>query len=217
MEKYGFPQALYSCRAKKKKGESPPHSVAMATGADSPVLQVKGGKHGGALPIAHTCFGPEPPQSPEVAWQDPVPGRAHALLMVDPDAPRQPFVHWMVWWIPPVVSGLGAGQPTGAAVVPLLPGTEDARARRPVGAPLLLLQGKNGAGTFGFYPACPPPTHATPHRYFLLLWRLALDAAVPRGWAEATLDEFQQWISKSAEASAAPLFMYAGASMYTAK
>jgi phosphatidylethanolamine-binding protein (PEBP) family uncharacterized protein len=99
----------------------------------------------------------------------------------------------------------------------LLPGTEEARARHSAGTSLLLLQGKNSAGTFGFYPACPPPTHATPHRYFLLLWRLAPDATVPRGWKEATLDEFRQWISKSAEASTAPLFMYAGASMYAVK
>lgn len=87
----------------------------------------------GALLVSSPAFGPGEaiPQrfascggenvSPPLAWEGVPPDAVElALVVVDPDAPGEPFVHWVVAGIDPVVLGFGeGGLPEGAAdVVP---------------------------------------------------------------------------------------------------
>ena len=63
---------------------------------------------GGAIPVEHSCDGEG--VSPALTWSGVPPDAAElAITVVDPDAPGQPFVHWVVTGIDPVVTGFGAG------------------------------------------------------------------------------------------------------------
>jgi Raf kinase inhibitor-like YbhB/YbcL family protein len=87
--------------------------------------------------------------SPPLSWT-PTPGaRAYALIVDDSDAPSpRPFVHWLVWNIPPAVTRLAEGEaPTGAS------------------------QGRNGFGDLGY--GGPQPPSGTHHYRFQVF---ALDA-----------------------------------------
>jgi Raf kinase inhibitor-like YbhB/YbcL family protein len=90
--------------------------------------------------------------SPEVNWS-PVPGaKSYAIVLDDPDAPgAQPFVHWLVWNIPPARPRLDEGaEPPGASV------------------------GRNSNGGNGYWGPHPP---SGTHHYHLRV--LALDAVLP--------------------------------------
>lgn len=115
---------------------------------------------GGEIPARHTCEGEN--VSPPLAF-DGVPEGTRSLALVvddpdapDPKAPRQVFVHWVLYGIPPDASGLpeGAG---GAG--PLPPGTR---------------AGTNDYERTGYGGPCPPIGR---HRYFFKLY--ALDRALP--------------------------------------
>ena len=95
--------------------------------------------------------------SPPIEW-DPVPNAgAYALIVEDPDAPRElPFLHWAIWNIPAGTTSLkeGIGQ--------------EAYPADPPGA----MQGKNDAGTYGWFGPRPPAGHGT-HRYYFQLFALS--------------------------------------------
>ncbi|MET0294754.1 MAG: YbhB/YbcL family Raf kinase inhibitor-like protein [Phenylobacterium sp.] len=99
--------------------------------------------------------------SPPLAWSD-VPGaRAWALIVEDPDAPREtPFVHWMIWNIPGQARALPAGIPP----------------RDYPGTPQNAVQGRNDMGQYGWFGPRPPPGHGVHHYHFQLF---ALDEAIP--------------------------------------
>jgi Raf kinase inhibitor-like YbhB/YbcL family protein len=108
--------------------------------------------HGGRLPYWATTDGVG--VAPRIEWS-PVPPqtRSIAILCEDPDAPfPRPFVHWMVWDIPPTARVL-----------------DPAVRRTP-------REGKNSMLRHGFAPAAPPPGHGT-HRYHFQVF--ALDTLVP--------------------------------------
>jgi Raf kinase inhibitor-like YbhB/YbcL family protein len=76
----------------------------------------------GAIPSKYTCEGQD--ISPPLAWHD-VPENARSLALIvddpdapDPQAPKTTWVHWVVFNIPPIASGLpeGAKPLPGAAV-----------------------------------------------------------------------------------------------------
>ena len=96
-------------------------------------------------------------RSPPLRWS-PVPDAvSYALVVEDPDAPReQPFVHWLIWNIPGDVTELEAGIPARPAVA------------SPVGA----LQGRNDTGGYGWYGPRPPAGHGV-HRYFFQIFALS--------------------------------------------
>jgi hypothetical protein len=107
-----------------------------------------------AIPTKFTCEGQN--LSPELRWEGvPANARSLALVVDDPDAPdpanpRQTFVHWVVYDLPPTTTGLpegvqGADLPAGARV-----GTNDWR-KTEYGGP------------------CPPIGR---HRYFHKLFAL---------------------------------------------
>src|SRR4029077_18396771 len=110
----------------------------------------------GAIPIKFTCEDDD--LSPALEWSD-VPQGAKSLALIvddpdapDPQAPKQTYVHWVLYDIPPTENGLTAGQ-----------------AEPPSGA----RQGLNDWPRRGFGGPCPPVGR---HRYFFKLF--ALDKAL---------------------------------------
>jgi Raf kinase inhibitor-like YbhB/YbcL family protein len=104
-----------------------------------------------AIPPEHTCDGAN--RSPALDWTG-VPGETKSLVLIvddpdapDPKAPRQTFVHWVLYDIPPSARGLAAG------------GAPPAGAR----------EGLNDRGDRGYTGPCPPVGR---HRYFFKLYAL---------------------------------------------
>jgi Raf kinase inhibitor-like YbhB/YbcL family protein len=96
--------------------------------------------------------------SPPVAWQDVEGAQYYALIVEDPDAPREkPFVHWMIWNIPGELNALSEGLPNNPNLV----------------TPQAATQGCNDRGGYGWFGPLPPRGHG-PHRYYFQLF--ALDA-----------------------------------------
>jgi Raf kinase inhibitor-like YbhB/YbcL family protein len=119
---------------------------------------------GRAIPRRHGEDGED--VSPPLSWSDPPEGtRELALIVDDPDAPRaDPWVHWVLYKIPPEVRTLPEGVPPSPSLT------------SPPGA----LQGKNSWGTDGYRGPAPPRGHGVHHYHFRLY---ALDAPVraPQG------------------------------------
>ena len=112
---------------------------------------------GGEIPGRYTCQGKD--VSPPLAWSS-VPANAKSLVLVvedpdapDPAAPKETWVHWVLYDIPPQAGKL----PEGAKHLP--PGTHE---------------GENDGGRTGYTGPCPPVGR---HRYFHRLY--ALDAVLP--------------------------------------
>ena len=95
--------------------------------------------------------------SPPLAWTAVQDAQAYALIVEDPDAPREdPVAHWVMWDIPGGVTALPRGVPHGARPQDL-PGAT---------------QGKNTRGEFGWMGPKPPKGDA-PHRYYVQVFALA--------------------------------------------
>jgi hypothetical protein len=110
-----------------------------------------------AIPRKYTCQGED--LSPPLAWSG-VPANAKSLVLIvedpdvpDPAAPKETWVHWVLYNIPPQAGAL----PEGAKNLP--PGTRE---------------GENDGGRTGYTGPCPPVGR---HRYFHRLY--ALDAVLP--------------------------------------
>jgi len=123
----------------------PEQGVALRTTAQEP---------DGRLADPHSAYHAN--RSPPLSW-DPVPGAvSYALIVEDPDAPRElPFVHWMIWNIPGDVREL----PEGIAPEVIV--------SQPIGA----IQGRNDAGTYGWFGPRPPAGHGA-HRYYFQIFAL---------------------------------------------
>jgi Raf kinase inhibitor-like YbhB/YbcL family protein len=116
--------------------------------------------HGDPIPKKYTGDGAD--VSPPLAWsQVPAGAQELALICDDPDAPTpEPWVHWVIYQLPPDVTGLPEGVPTATRI----------------DKPLVALQGRNSwssGGTTGYRGPAPPPRHGTHHYHFRLY---ALDA-----------------------------------------
>jgi Raf kinase inhibitor-like YbhB/YbcL family protein len=102
------------------------------------------------LPLSATADGDSRP--PPIRWSN-VPPEAKSIVVIceDPDAPTpEPFVHWLVYDIPPTAITLGG---------PARPGVE----------------GKNSAMRTGYFGASPPPGSG-PHHYHFEVF--ALDTGI---------------------------------------
>jgi len=117
-------------------------------------LQSSAFEHGGAIPSRYTCQGED--ISPPLAWAG-VPESARSLVLIvddpdapDPKAPKMTWVHWLLYNIPPDVSGLPEN--VGSANLP--PGTRE---------------GLNDWKRTGYGGPCPPIGR---HRYFHKLYAL---------------------------------------------
>ena len=94
--------------------------------------------YGEKIPVRYTCEGDD--ISPPLQWTAaPVEARSYALIMDDPDAPRQTWVHW-------VLSNVPGGAVELLQAVPTLP-------ELPSGA----RHGRNTAGDLAYAGPCPPP------------------------------------------------------------
>lgn len=110
--------------------------------------------NGGAIPTRHTCAGED--VSPTLTWAG-IPETARSLVLIvddpdapDPKAPKMIWVHWVLYNIPPDVSGL----PEGIMSAKLPPGT---------------MEGLNDWKRTGYGGPCPPIGR---HRYFHKLYAL---------------------------------------------
>ena len=114
---------------------------------------------GGEIPSRFTCEGAD--VSPALSWSDvPTGAKSLALIVDDPDAPdpqapKMTWVHWVLYNIPPTVSGLPEAVEQGA----LPSGTRE---------------GLNDWKRLGYGGPCPPIGR---HRYFHKLY--ALDVVLP--------------------------------------
>ena len=107
-------------------------------------------KHNGTIPKKYTCDGIN--ISPELSWDNlPEDTNSLALIVDDPDAPAETWVHWVIYNIPPNSKGLQEG------VLPL-------RA-----LPHNTKQGINDFKKIGYGGPCPP---SGTHRYFFKLYAL---------------------------------------------
>jgi Raf kinase inhibitor-like YbhB/YbcL family protein len=114
----------------------------------APVLTSPAFQDGAVIPRAYTCQGKN--ISPPLSWMNiPKAAKSLALVCVDPDAPRGRWVHWVVYGIPPEMTGLEAGLP---------PEGSEAGG---------LLQGQTDFGRLGWGGPCPPP--GKPHHYIFTL------------------------------------------------
>ena len=103
---------------------------------------------GGVIPSEYTCDGAD--VSPALIFKAiPENTKSLALIMDDPDAPMGTWVHWLVWNIPPSISGFSKGENISYP------------------------QGKNDFGKLDYGGPCPP---SGTHRYFFKLY--ALDTIV---------------------------------------
>ena len=114
-------------------------------------------EHNGSIPRVYTCEGED--ISPDLSWSNlPAGTQSLALIVDDPDAPdpaapRMVYVHWVLYNLPAVCTGLPK------AVTDLPPGT---------------LEGLNDWQRTGYGGPCPPIGR---HRYFHKLY--ALDTVLP--------------------------------------
>jgi Raf kinase inhibitor-like YbhB/YbcL family protein len=144
--------------------------VAEAIRLESPAFQ-----DGAELPTRFTCDGEG--VSPPLRWSE-VPPRARDLALVvdDPDAPGDGFLHWAVWKLPFEPSG--EGRVLEDNVAPEMD------------------QAENDAGDPGWAPACPPEGDES-HRYVFTLY--ALDRVIDLGDG-ASADEVREAIAADAVA-----------------
>lgn len=107
---------------------------------------------GGPIPAEFTADGPN--VSPPLKWAAlPHGTKELALIVEDPDAPRpEPYVHWVLYKIPPAAGGLPGHLPQQAKL----------------NSPPRALQGKNSFGKTGYGGPAPPVGHGTHHYHFRL-------------------------------------------------
>ncbi|MFN3403075.1 MAG: YbhB/YbcL family Raf kinase inhibitor-like protein [Cytophagaceae bacterium] len=107
---------------------------------------------GERIPVRYTCEGPN--ISPPLKFAD-VPKTAKSLVLMveDPDAPAKPWVHWLVFNIPPQASGFDENSIAKGAT-----------------------QGICNGGTFGYEGPCPPTGE---HKYLFKLFALDTVLDIP--------------------------------------
>ena len=109
---------------------------------------------GNEIPSQYTCEGKD--ISPPLSWEG-VPENTQSLVLIvddpdapDPKAPKMTWVHWVVYNIPPNITGF----PEAASVPDIAPGAEE---------------GINDWKRSGYGGPCPPIGR---HRYFHKLYAL---------------------------------------------
>jgi Raf kinase inhibitor-like YbhB/YbcL family protein len=107
---------------------------------------------GDTIPVKYTCDGIN--ISAPLSWSDPPEGaESLALICDDPDAPRGTWVHWVLFNMPPGITGLSEGIAVSKDKT-----TEGA------------IEGINDFGNNSYGGPCPPPGAA--HRYYFKIYAL---------------------------------------------
>lgn len=119
-------------------------------------------QYGERIPKRYTCDGED--VNPPLQFHDiPQGAKSLVLIMDDPDAPGQTWLHWTVFNIPPQTTTIDEGD---------LP--QEAK------------EGKTSFGRTGYGGPCPP---SGVHRYFFKLFALDTILDLPHG---ATLQELEE-------------------------
>ncbi len=127
-------------------------------------------KEGELIPRKYTCDGPN--LSPPLQWQNvPAGTKSLALICDDPDAPAGTWVHWVIFNLPPHLSGLPENVPPQKEL--------------PDGS----LQGKNDFGQIGYGGPCPPYGI---HRYFFKIYALDIKLDLKSGATKSQLLSFME-------------------------
>lgn len=135
-----------------------------SAGADSLKLSSKAFTHGSPIPVRYTCDGRD--VSPPLAWSGIPDGtRSLALIVSDPDAPGRIWYHWVLYAIPPEISGL--------------PENVD-----PQQLSAAIRSGLNSWGRTGYGGPCPPIGR---HHYFFHLYALDQKLDLPGKVSAVTL------------------------------
>ncbi len=121
-------------------------------------------RSGDKIPLRYTCKG-QNVNPPLNILHVPQGAKSLALIMHDPDAVGQDFVHWLVWDISPSTETIAANSV-------------------PVGA----IQGLNSAGQNGYMGPCPPPGTGA-HRYMFELYALDTNLSLSPGSDRQKLQE----------------------------
>jgi Raf kinase inhibitor-like YbhB/YbcL family protein len=142
--------------------KSEPSSPA-AEGAMNMAISIKSTAftEGGAIPRLYTCD--DQNVSLPLAWSEVPSGTLSlALILDDPDAPSGTFVHWVLFNLPPTLTGLDQGKNGG--------GTE----------------GINDFRKVAYSGPCPP--RGSNHRYFVKLYALDTLLDLKYGSSKAQLE-----------------------------
>jgi len=132
------------------------------------VVTCRGQEVSGRLADRHSAYFDN--ISPPLEWTDVPDVKAWAVVVEDPDAPREkPFVHWMIWNLEAGVRALPEGLPNSDLLA------------TPQGG----VQGRNDMGGYGWFGPRPPAGHGV-HRYYFQVF--ALDDRIEMG-PETSLDE----------------------------
>lgn len=122
---------------------------------------------GGAIPARYTCEGDD--ISPAFSWTGiPAGTKSLALILHDPDAPRQSgFTHWVVYGIDPSLTQIDENAPKGEELAGIG------------------MQGKNDGGRIGYMGPCPP---SGTHRYIARLFALDTELSLKPGASHLELE-----------------------------
>lgn len=117
------------------------------------------------IPEIYTCDGDNINPPLEIA-DVPENAKSLCLIMDDPDAPGETFLHWMIWNIPPSLKEIAENDwPEGAE------------------------QGENGAGELGYLGACPPSgVHHYHFKLYALNKKLEVTANITKSALEKEID-----------------------------
>lgn len=119
---------------------------------------------GAPIPIEYTAEGAD--RSPPLDWSElPPQARSLCLILDDPDAPAGLWVHWVLYDIPPELTGLPAGLPRSPR---LADGSCQGRC-----------WGVRHFPRLGYHGPQPPP--GPPHRYRFTLFALSQRLGWPPG------------------------------------
>jgi Raf kinase inhibitor-like YbhB/YbcL family protein len=84
--------------------------TSVAAGVSAAIALSSTSFQNGKIPSQYTCDGAD--SSPQLSWPaPPAATKSFALLMIDPDAPGEDFVHWVLFNIPATTRELPAGLP----------------------------------------------------------------------------------------------------------
>jgi len=156
--------ALAACGSDAKSGDGT--STTNPTAAvDTMTVTSPAFTDGGTIPTEFTCSGTG--TMPALSWSTPPAGTKElALLVFDPDAGTNGFVHSLEWGIDPAVTGTSHG--------PVMTG----------------VRGMNGRGSEGWVPPCPPP--GAPHHYEFNVFALSKPSEIaPTATVTQFLDDIK--------------------------
>jgi Raf kinase inhibitor-like YbhB/YbcL family protein len=111
-----------------------------------------------AIPREYTCDGSQ--STPPLSWSGiPSNAKSIAILVVDPDAPKGTFTHWIVTNLPPTATSLAENS----------------------ALPDQAIAAKNDSGTVGYTGPCPP---SGTHHYHFNVYALDTKIGQPTGRAD---------------------------------